>query len=266
MSGLSSTSSVSRGFSIRREAAAAGAIAARDVTKLLRDPIRLIGGLVFPALFIGVLGGAFASNFESPGIDLLPFIFAGQLAQGVWQSAALGLISILEDRENDFSQEIFVAPIGRRTILAGKILGESLVAFPQAFTVMLFGIVLGIPLTLAQVFAIIPALILVAIFGASFGALIVSLLPNQRSANPLPVHLPSAVLPRWRLQPNPQSAVVPRHRQPHRTAPLRGRSNPRRILRLPKPRRPRGSTLDNRPHRRAHRGHVEHWDTPLRAE
>ncbi len=111
MSGLV-TSSVSRGFSIRREAAAAGAIAARDVTKLLRDPIRLVGGLIFPALFIGVLGGAFASNFESPGIDLLPFIFAGQLAQGVWQSAALGLISILEDRENDFSQEIFVAPIG----------------------------------------------------------------------------------------------------------------------------------------------------------
>jgi ABC-2 type transport system permease protein len=167
----------------RKELAAAGAIAARDVTKLLRDPIRLVGGLVFPALFIGVLGGAFASNFQSPGIDLLPFIFAGQLAQGVWQSAALGLISILEDRENDFSQEIFVAPIGRRTILAGKILGESLVAFPQAFTVMAFGIVLGIPLTLAQVFAIIPALVLVALFGASFGALIVSLLPNQRSAN-----------------------------------------------------------------------------------
>ena len=170
-------------FSLRNELAAAGAIAARDVTKLLRDPIRLVGGLVFPALFIGVLGGAFASNFESPGIDLLPFIFAGQLAQGVWQSAALGLISILEDRENDFSQEIFVAPIGRRTILAGKIIGESLVAFPQAFTVMLFGIVLGIPLTLAQVFTLIPALVLVAIFGASFGALLVSLLPNQRSAN-----------------------------------------------------------------------------------
>ena len=56
MSGLSSTSSVSHGFSIRREAAAAGAIAARDVTKLLRDPSRLIGGLVFPALFRGVLG------------------------------------------------------------------------------------------------------------------------------------------------------------------------------------------------------------------
>jgi ABC-2 type transport system permease protein len=183
-------------FGIRKELAAAGAIAARDVTKLLRDPIRLVGGLVFPALFIGVLGGAFASNFQSPGIDLLPFIFAGQLAQGVWQSAALGLVSILEDRENDFSQEIFVAPIGRRTILAGKILGESPVAFPQAFTVMAFGIILGIPLTLAQVFAIIPALVLVALFGASFGALIVSLLPNQRSANLL---FPFIFLPQFFL-------------------------------------------------------------------
>ena len=185
-----------RKLTLRQEAAAAAAIAARDVTKLVRDPIRLIGGLVFPALFIAVLGGAFASNFKTPGIDLLPFIFAGQLAQGVWQSAALGLISLLEDRENDFSQEIFVAPIGRRTILAGKILGESLVAFPQAFTVMAFGVVLGIPLTVSQVVAIIPALILVALFGASFGALIVSLLPNQRSANLL---FPFVFLPQFFL-------------------------------------------------------------------
>jgi ABC-2 type transport system permease protein len=61
---------------------------------------------------------------------------------------------------------------------------------------MAFGIVLGIPLTLAQVFAIIPALILVALFGASFGALIVSLLPNQRSANLL---FPFIFLPQFFL-------------------------------------------------------------------
>jgi ABC-type multidrug transport system permease subunit len=61
---------------------------------------------------------------------------------------------------------------------------------------MAFGIVLGIPLTLAQVFAIIPALILVAIFGASFGALVVSLLPNQRSANLL---FPFIFLPQFFL-------------------------------------------------------------------
>ena len=66
----------------------------------------------------------------------------------------------------------------------------------QAFTVMLFGIVLGIPLPLAQVLAIIPALILVALFGASFGALIVSLLPNQRSANLL---FPFVFLPQFFL-------------------------------------------------------------------
>ena len=56
------TISATSKFSLRREAAAAGAIAARDVSKLLRDPIRLVGGLVFPALFIGVLGGAFAAE------------------------------------------------------------------------------------------------------------------------------------------------------------------------------------------------------------
>jgi ABC-2 type transport system permease protein len=61
---------------------------------------------------------------------------------------------------------------------------------------MAFGIILGIPLTLAQVLAIIPALILVALFGAAFGALIVSVLPNQRSANLL---FPFIFLPQFFL-------------------------------------------------------------------
>jgi ABC-2 type transport system permease protein len=46
------------------------------------------------------------------------------------------------------------------------------------------------------VFALIPALVLVAIFGASFGALLVSLLPNQRSANLL---FPFIFLPQFFL-------------------------------------------------------------------
>ena len=45
-------------------------------------------------------------------------------------------------------------------------------------------------------FALIPALVLVAIFGASFGALLVSLLPNQRSANLL---FPFVFLPQFFL-------------------------------------------------------------------
>ena len=76
-----------------------------------------------------LLGPALQSGFGSPGgLDITTFVFTGVLAQTVWQSAALGLISLVGDRESDFSQEIFVSPISRYAIVFGKILGESLVA------------------------------------------------------------------------------------------------------------------------------------------
>ena len=67
-------------------------------------------------------------------------MFTGVLAQTVWQSAALGLISLIADREQDFSQEIFVSPISRYSIVAGKILGESLVALPPGSAILVVGV------------------------------------------------------------------------------------------------------------------------------
>ena len=89
-------------------------IAHRDFVKLLRDRARIVSDFVFPLLFIGLLGPALQAGFGSPGgLNLQTFIFTGVLAQTVWQSAALGVISLIADRDEDFSQEIFVSPISR---------------------------------------------------------------------------------------------------------------------------------------------------------
>jgi len=40
------------------------AIAYRDLVKLLRDPARLISSLVFPLVFIGILGGSLDANLS----------------------------------------------------------------------------------------------------------------------------------------------------------------------------------------------------------
>ncbi len=37
--------------------------------------------------------------------------FTGVLAASLFQSAAAGMISIAEDRENDFARELFVTPV-----------------------------------------------------------------------------------------------------------------------------------------------------------
>jgi ABC-2 type transport system permease protein len=160
------------------------AIAHRDLTKLLRDRPRIVGDLAFPVLFVALLGPALQAGFGAPGgLDLQAYVFTGVLAQSVWQSAAAGVISLIADREQDFSQEIFVSPISRYSIVIGKIVGESLVAFPQAIAILVLGTIIGVPISIQGILALIPVIFLVAIFGGAFGIIVVSNLASQRAAN-----------------------------------------------------------------------------------
>src|SRR3712207_3145848 len=90
------------------ELSAMAAIADRDFVKLVRDRTRTAVDLALPLLLVLLLGPALQAGFGSPGgIDITTFVFTGVLAQSVWQSSALGLISLIADREEDFSQEVF---------------------------------------------------------------------------------------------------------------------------------------------------------------
>ena len=75
--------------------------------------------MIFPFIFIGALGGTLSANFgRAPGFDFLTLTFTGVYAQTLFQSTAMGMISLVIDRENDFSQELFIAPVSRYTIVA----------------------------------------------------------------------------------------------------------------------------------------------------
>src|SRR5438093_11049198 len=165
------------------ELSAVFTLAHRDLVKLLRDRTRIIADFSFPLIFIGILGPMLQAGFgDRAGINLTHFIFTGALAQTIWQSTALGMIFLLIDREQDFSQEIFVSPISRYTIILGKILGESLVALPQWLGIVLFGLVLQVPLGADQLVRMALAGIVVAFFGGAFGVLVLANLSSQRAA------------------------------------------------------------------------------------
>jgi ABC-2 type transport system permease protein len=179
------------------EVSAVLAIAHRDLVKLLRDRARLVSDFAFPLIIIGVLGTSLQAGFGTPGgYNLLTFVFTGVFAQTVWQSAALGVISLIADREQDFSQEMFVSPISRYSIIFGKIIGESLVALPQALAILLFGFVIGVPLSLPVLMALVPVAFVMAVFGGAFGVLILSNLKSQQSANQI---FPFVMLPQFFL-------------------------------------------------------------------
>jgi ABC-2 type transport system permease protein len=165
------------------EVNAVAAIAQRDLMKLLRDRPRLITTLVFPLLFIGVLGGSLQSGLGGAArLNFLSLTFTGVLAQTLFQSSAQGIISLINDRENDFSQEMFVAPISRYAIVFGKILGEALVALPQGLAILLFGALILRP-DFYQMVGLLVVAMLVSLFGGAFGILVLANFSGQQTAN-----------------------------------------------------------------------------------
>ena len=173
------------------------ALSYRDLMKFLRDPIRMASTLIFPLIFIAILGGSFQASFgDDLGYSFLVFTFSGVLAQTMFQSAAMGLVSLIEDRENDYSQEIFVSPISRYAIIFGKIFGESLVAMAQGVAIIAFAVIIGIPMSVQQFVLLGPIALIVSIYGGAFGVIIMANLNSQRAANQV---FPFIMLPQFFL-------------------------------------------------------------------
>ena len=173
------------------------AIAARDVTKLLRDRMRIVFSFMFPFIFIGILGQSLQANVASSlGFNILLFTFVGVLAQTLFQSTASGLISLVTDRDSDFAQELFVAPISRYTILTGKILGESLVSSLLIISILFLGVIMRIPIDWFRLFLILPAGFIACLLGGAFGVLIMSNLSGTQSAQQV---FPFVIFPQFFL-------------------------------------------------------------------
>ena len=179
------------------EVGAVLAIASRDVLKLFRDRTRLVFTIVFPFIFIGLMGGTLQGNLgRAAGFNFVDFIFTGVLGMTLFQTAAQGLISLIQDRETDFSQEMFVSPISRYSIVFGKIAGETTVSFVQAIPTIGLALALRVPLSPLQVLLLLPASVGACLLGAAFGVAAMSLLNNQRAAQQI---FPFLVFPQFFL-------------------------------------------------------------------
>jgi ABC-2 type transport system permease protein len=158
------------------------AIAHRDLLKLLRDRARLISSLLTPLLTVLVLGGGGEAAFHAT-FNILHYVLVGVMVQTVFTSTASGTVWLLDDRVNDFSQEIFVSPISRYSIVFGKILGETLVALPQGLVLLIAGLVIGLPLSIGQVLGLLGVLIFASLLGGALGIVVVTNFGSQRTAS-----------------------------------------------------------------------------------
>ena len=82
--------------------------------------------MVFPILFIGILGGSISQNLSGAlPYAYLPFMLIGMVANSMYQGTITGVTNLVEERDNDFTAELFVAPISRYAVLLGKPSGRA---------------------------------------------------------------------------------------------------------------------------------------------
>src|SRR5688572_10790234 len=106
-----------------RELNAVIAIAARDVINYVRVPSNLFLSFLWPLIFIGLLGGSLTQNLGGgTNFDLSQFILYGIVVMMLYQGTMGNLVSLIMDRQNNFTQVMFVAPISRYAIIIGKII------------------------------------------------------------------------------------------------------------------------------------------------
>lgn len=166
------------------EVSCLAAIATRDLLKFLRDAGRLITAVVFPFLMITLLGGTLQLNLgRSSGFNFIAFTFTGFLGMTLFQSTAQGITSLLDDRQNDFAQELFVSPVSRYTIVGGKVIGETVVALLQIVPMVVLAIILRVHVTPAAVALLVPVGVLSCLMGGSFGLVLLNTLSDSRASN-----------------------------------------------------------------------------------
>lgn len=114
----------------------------RDVVRFLRQRSRLLSALGSPIVFWALIGMGLGRSFAPPGsthtVGYLEYFFPGTLVLILLFSSVFSNISVIEDRREGFLQGVMVSPAPRSSIVLGKILGGTLLAWGQAMVFSLY--------------------------------------------------------------------------------------------------------------------------------
>lgn len=140
----------------------------REVVRFLRQRSRIVGALGSPVVFWILIGLGLGRSFQPPGstvqISYLEYFFPGTLVMILLFTAIFSTISVIEDRREGFLQSVLVSPAPRWSVVMGKILGGTTLAWVQGLLFCVLAPLSGIPLrgeALAE--------LIVVVFIVSFG-------------------------------------------------------------------------------------------------
>ncbi|MFI5227152.1 MAG: ABC transporter permease [Candidatus Limnocylindrales bacterium] len=193
----------SRGTTFGRELNATFAIAWREILRAVKSPLSLAFTVVFPILFIGVLGGSISQNLGAAlPYAYLPFMLIGMIANSMYQGTITGITNLVEERENDFTAELFVAPISRYTVLLGKMIGSGVAAMVSLVGIVAMIVVMQIPMNPGDLMRVIALTPILALAGGALGIFIIGITQDPKA---VAISVPLLIFPQMFLS----GALIP---------------------------------------------------------
>ncbi len=162
------------------------ALTNRDLVKWYKNPIQLFISLIQPIVWLGLFGkalnfGAFLSSNPSIPASVVTaetvatfgtanyfsFLGAGMLAFIIMFTAAFAGMSVVWDRRFGFMNKALSTPVGRGSIVVGKVLQSTVRSLIQAAIVLVIAVALGMDTAFFSVFTVAGAFVI--LFLMSFG-------------------------------------------------------------------------------------------------
>jgi len=192
-----------RRASIGRDVNAVFAIAWREILRAVKSPLSIAFTVVFPILFIGILGGSISQNLSGAlPYAYLPFMLIGMVANSMYQGTITGVTNLVEERDNDFTAELFVAPISRYAVLLGKLIGSGVAAMFSLIGIVTMIIVMQIPMNAGDLIRVIALTPVLALAGGALGVFLIGLTQEPRT---VAVAVPLLIFPQMFLS----GALIP---------------------------------------------------------
>ncbi|QGJ69654.1 Transport permease protein [Planctomycetales bacterium 10988] len=118
----------------------------REMIRFFRQKNRVIGAFGQPLLFWVLFGAGLGPSFQLPAETVVSesssyqeYFLPGTVMLILLFTAIFSTISIIEDRKEGIMQSVLVAPISRMAMVAGKLLGGTLLALTQGILFLILG-------------------------------------------------------------------------------------------------------------------------------
>jgi len=192
-----------RRASMARDLNAVFAIAWREILRAVKSPLSIAFTVIFPILFIGILGGSISQNLSGAlPYAYLPFMLIGMVANSMYQGTITGVTNLVEERDNDFTAELFVAPISRYAVLLGKLVGSGIAAMFSLIGIVAMIVIMQIPMNPGDLMRVIALTPILALAGGALGVFLIGLTQEPRT---VAIAVPLLIFPQMFLS----GALIP---------------------------------------------------------